>query len=648
MVITAVDGMPGIGKTALAVYWAQQVASRFPDGQLYVNLRGFDPGGLPVPAAQAIRGFLDVFGIPAEKIPRSLDDQASLYRSRLAGRQVLVVLDNARDVEQVRPLLPGSPGCLVLITSRNQLTGLIAEGAHALTLRLPTGAEARQLLECRLGADRLAAEPLPARRMVDLCGRLPLALGVVAARAVTHPDFPLAALADELRSSRDRLDAFEGGDPAVNVRAVFSWSYQQLSPPGTRMFQALGAYPGPDITPAAAASLAALPVPAARSALHELARSNLITEPAAGRYAFHDLMRAYALEQAAGAHGPGGDDRAAVHRVLDHYLHTALAASQRFSPFRPVIQLGDPRPGVLPVSFASSDEAVAWFDAEIAVLFALIAHAGASGFDAHAWQIAWTLGPFFNRRDRIPDYVTTQQTALAAARRLGDPLALAHAQHLLAHARMLAGDYAAAAPGYEQAQALFRQLGDQANEGTVLNGLAGLLEKQKRYPESLAVALGALRLLTEIGHWRTQATLENGVGWVYAHMDQYDEALVHCQRALDLHRQSGHRGGAADTLDSLGYIYLHLGDLTQARAFYIEAIETYRELGASLGEGNSLAGLGEVQLAAGELEAGRESWRRAVSLLREIPSYDATQLELDLTALEGRLAGPAGQVASSG
>ena len=252
--------------------------------------------------------------------------------------------------------------------------------------------------------------------------------------------------------------------------------------------------------------------------------------------------------------------RAAMHRVLDHCLHTAMAASHRFSPFRSPLQLASPQPGVLPADVADKEQAMAWFDAEVPVLLALIAYADASGFDTYAWQIPWTLSPFFNRRSRWQDYIVTQRTALAAASRLGDTLALAHAHHLLGHAQAQVGDYTAADPNVRQARDLFRELGDQANEAVVLNGLAGMLEKQERYPEALAVALDALRMLKAVGHWWTQATVENGVGWLYAHLGQYDQALTHCQRALSLHRDSGHRGGTADTLDSLGYIYVHLGD----------------------------------------------------------------------------------------
>jgi len=640
MVISAIDGMPGIGKTALAVYWARQVASRYPDGQLYMNLRGFDPRGVPVSAAQAVRGFLDALGIPAEQIPQSLDAQASLYRSRLAGRRMLVLLDNASDVEQVRPLLPGSPGCLVLITSRNQLTGLIAEGAHPLPLDLPTGAEAHQLLERRLGAHRLAAEPASARQMIELCGRLPLALSIVAARAVTHQNFSLTDLTAELRSSAEPLDAIEGGDPAANARAVFSWSYQQLSTAAASMFRSLGAHPGPNIAVAAAASTAGIPITEARSALAELARSNLITEHVAGRFAIHDLLRAYAMERSA-EHEHDDDRRAAVHRVLDYYLHTAMAASQRFNPGRLPLQLADPQPGVVPVNVADKEQALAWFDAEVRALLALTSYADTNGFDTHAWQIPWALAPYFNRRGRSRDYIATQQIALAAGRRLDDTSAIAHAHYLLAHAQANTYDYEAADPNVRQALDMFRELGDRANEAVALNGLSAMLEKQERYPEALDIALEALRITRAIGHWWTQAYLENGVGWLYAHMNQFDQALTHCQRSLSLHRESGNRGGTADTLDSLGYIYQHLGDLAQAKSRYEQAIDIYREMGAPFGEGNSLAGLGEATLAAGQLHTAHHIWQQAVTILRDIPSYDTTQLELRLSELETRLADPA-------
>ena len=640
MVISAVDGMPGIGKTALAVHWAHQVADRFPDGQLYINLRGFDPSGLPVPAAEAIHGFLDAFGIPTDQIPRSLDAQAGLYRSLLARRRVLVVLDNARDAEQVRPLLPGSPGCLVLVTSRKQLTGLIAEGAHPLTLNLPTDAEAHQLLERRLGPDRLSAEPIPARQMADLCGRLPLALSIVAARAVTHPQFSLTDLAAELRNSQECLDAFEGGDPAANPRAVFSWSYQQLSTAAARMFRTFGMYPGPDITVPAAASMAGVSIAAARSALAELAWSHLITEHVPGRFTFHDLLRAYAIEQAAGqarAHDHDDEHRAAMHRVLDHYLHTAMAASHRFSSFRSPLQLTSPLPGVLPADLTDKERAMAWFDAEAPVLLALIGYADTHRFDSHAWQIPWTLGPFFNRRGRWQDYTATQQIALAAATRLDDTLALAHAHHLLGHVQSQTGAYEAADPNFRRALDEFRELGDRANEAVVLNGLAGMLEKQERYPEALAVALDALRMLKAVGHWWTQATLENGVGWLYAHLGQYDRALTHCQRALSLHRDSGHRGGTADTLDSIGYVYLHLGDIAQAKAHYTKAIEAYREIGAPFGEGNSLSGLGDALLAESDRQAAGAAWRQAIAILDRLPHPLADEIRAKLHALEGEL-----------
>ena len=430
-----------------------------------------------------------------------------------------------------------------------------------------------------------------------------------------------------------RLDALEAGDAATDVRAVLSWSYDQLSPAAARMFRLLGLHPGPDISLPAAASLAGISRAEAGVALRELTRTHMAAEHLPGRFTFHDLLRAYAVDQAE-RHDTSYERRAAVHRVLDHYLHTAMAVSMRFSPHRAPLRLAAPQPGVLPADVAGKDQATAWFDAEVPVLSALIGFAEASGFDSHVWQLAWTLGPFFNRRGRWHDYTTTQQTALAAARRLGDTLALAHAHHLLGHVQSQMGAYDAADPNFRQALDLFRELGDRPNEAVVLNGLAGMLEKQERYPEALAVALDALRMLKAAGHWWTQATLENGVGWLYAHLGQYDRALTHCQRALSLHRDSGHRGGTADTLDSLGYVYLHLGDIVQAKAHYTRAIEAYREIGSPFGEGNSLAGLGDALLAEGNPEAAAMAWRQSVDILDRLPHPLADEVRAKLRGLQ--------------
>ncbi len=617
--IVVISGAAGTGKTALAIRFGHQVARRFPGGQLYVNLRGVDPATPPLEPAEALRFFLDALGVPPHRIPAGAEGRSALFRSLLDGQRMLIVLDNVRNVAQVRPLLPGWPGSLVLVTTRSEMTPLVAaEGAVPLTLDVLGDAEAHEMLARRLGRERVAAEPGAADEIIAACARLPLALGIAAGRAASRPKRPLTELAAELHDARGRLDALEAGDAVTNVRAVLSWSYDQLSAPAARMFRQLGLHPGPDISLSAAASLAGVARAGAGAALRELTRTHMVAEYLPGRFTFHDLLRAYAADQAE-RHDPEPERRAAVHRVLDHYLHTAMAASLRFSPGRSPLKLAELQPGVLPGDVAAKDQAMAWFEAEVPVLLALTGYADARGFDAHAWQIPWTLAPYFNRRGRWRDYAATQQAALAAAQRLGDPLALAHSHYQLGHALANTDDYAAADPHVRQALDLFRELGDRANEASVLNGLAAMLEKQERYDEALAVALDALRMLKAVGHWWAQATLENGVGWLYAHLAQYDKALTHCQRALALHRDSGHRGGTADTLDSLGYVHLHLGEVGQAKAHYTKAIEAYREIGAPWGEGNSLAGLGDALLAEGDRDAATAAWRDAVAILDRLP-----------------------------
>jgi DNA-binding SARP family transcriptional activator/DNA-binding XRE family transcriptional regulator len=419
-VISVVGGMAGVGKTTLVLHWAHRVAPRFPDGQLYVNLRGFDPSGSPVTPAEAIRGFLVALGVRADGIPPDLVDLAGLHRSLLADKRMLIMLDNARDEQQVRPLLPASPHCLVLITSRNQLPGLAAtDNARLLPLDVLTEASAEQLLIDRLGAQRAAAEPTAVTDIVRLCARLPLALTIAAANAATRPGLRLADLAAELRDAQCRLDILDTGDPATSIRAVFSWSIDQLSPAATRLFQLLGLHPGPDITAAAAASLAGVPVRLARQAISELLRAHLLTEHVPGRFAFHDLLHVYAADQARQSENAKTQIEA-VDRMLGHYLHTAYEAAQLCGPFSGRITIIPTDRGVTPEHFTDSQQAHAWFEAEYRVLTGLVTAAVHMGFDDYAWRISCTLAYFLDRSGRRHDKAAIQAIALQAAERIGD------------------------------------------------------------------------------------------------------------------------------------------------------------------------------------------------------------------------------------
>ncbi|KIF69156.1 regulatory protein AfsR, partial [Streptomyces sp. AcH 505] len=430
VVISAIGGMAGIGKTTLAVHWAHEIAGRFPDGQLYINLRGFDPTGSVVTPDEAIRTFLDALGVPPMRIPAGLAAQAALYRSMLVDRRVLVLLDNARDTDQVRPLLPGSPGCVVIVTSRNQLTGLIAgEGAHPLTLDQLTPAEAHDLLARRLGTGRLAAEPQAADEIIVRCARLPLALAIVAAHAAAYPGFPLSAIAEELRDSNGSLDAFAGGDDlTTDVRAVFSWSYKALSDPAARLFRLLGLHSGPDISSPAAAALAGLPLRETRALLGELTRAHLLTEHFPGRYTLHDLLRVYATERVGAEEEPQERDRA-VERLLAWYLHTADAAYTYITPRRRRIRLEPLPASCLPLEFSTHEQALDWCETERANLVTAVNQAATSGHPGIAWRLPAVLWGFFYLRSHLHDWVDTAAVGLAAARaaqhRWGEAQALA-------------------------------------------------------------------------------------------------------------------------------------------------------------------------------------------------------------------------------
>jgi DNA-binding SARP family transcriptional activator/tetratricopeptide (TPR) repeat protein len=636
VMISAIGGTAGIGKTALAIHWAHQAAPLFPDGQLYVNLRGFDPGGSPATPAEAIRGFLDALGVPADRIPPDLAAQEGLYRSLLATRRMLVVLDNARDEEQVRPLLPASPGTQVLVTSRRELTALAAAtGARLLNLDVLSPAEASQMLASRIGAGRAAAEPEAIAEIARLGACLPLALAVVAARAAARPGFPLAALSEELRDTGGRLDALDTGEPAASVRTVFSWSYQQLTPGGARMFRLLGLHPGPDISLLAASSLANVPRGDARRLLVELTRAQLITEHVPGRYASHDLLRAYAADQARATDSDTAR-REAIERILDHYLYTGYKAALLLDGTRTVIQLASPLPGVSEERVADHHQATAWFRAEQRVLLDAISLAAETGFDVHAWQISWTMADYLEWRGDWQEWAAIGRTAVAAAARLDDIAAQAVSVRLLARACDRLGDHEQALARLADCLPLCRRLGDQQGEASVHLARSLVSGQMGRYADTLADAQQALRLFQAIGDVSGQGQALNNIGYTCVLLGDYERARESCREALAMCREAGDQRVEAYAWDSLGYAEHHLGNHAQAADCYGRALGIIRERGDRFLEAMILSHLGEVQQDAGDHAAARLSWQQALIILDELHRPDADEIRAKLAAAEGQ------------
>ncbi len=637
VVIAAISGMAGVGKTALALRFAHQAADRFGDGQLYVNLRGFDPTGTPADPAEAIRGFLDALGVPLGHIPPTPAAQESLYRSVLAGKQMLIVLDNARDEQQVRPLLPASPASLVIVTSRNQLSGLAAaEGASLLTLDILNSTEATDLLASRLGRAGANAESGTLTEIADLCACLPLALAVAAARAAARPSFPLTSLAAELRTSATRLDALDSGDPAASVRAVFSWSYQQLTPDTARMFRLLGLHPGPDTSAPAAASLTGLPLAQARLALGELSRAHLITEHIPGRYAFHDLLRAYATSQARTTDTQLGR-RQAISRILDHYLHTAHTACRLIHASRDPITIPPARPGVTPEHPADHQQALAWLQAEYQVLLAAITSAAENGFDSYAWQIPKAMAEFMDRRGHWHEKAAIQRIAMAATERLGDTAGQAMSVRGLAQACERLGDHDQAIAHCAASLKLYQQNGDRYGEARVHQLLGVAAESQGRYADALSHSEQSLRLYQATGNRPGEAETLNNVGYQHALLGDYQQASRYSRQALTLTAELGFRDVEAFAWDSLGYAEHHLGNLAEAVACYQRSLNLFREYGNLPMEAAILTHLGDTRHACGELRQARKAWQQALDILEDLRDPDAGRVRAKLAAADAAI-----------
>jgi DNA-binding SARP family transcriptional activator/tetratricopeptide (TPR) repeat protein len=636
-VIWVIHGTGGVGKTWLALHWAHRHAAAFPDGQLHVDLHGFGPSAAVQDPADAVRGFLDALGVAAGRIPARFEAQVDLYRSLTADKRLLVVLDNARDTAQVRPLLPGSGTCTVIVTSRARLTGLItADGAQPVSLDLLSISEARAVLAARLGAHRAAADVPALDELVELCARLPLALAIVAARAAIQPDLALAELAAKLRATTTtagtNLAEFATDDLGDDLRTAFFWSYRTLDPGSARMFQLLGLFPGPDISTATAASLAGVPDHTARALLDQLTRVHLLTraplntDRADDRFGLHDLLHAYAMELAY-TRGDPAARHAALRRLLDHYLHTAHAAAMLLYPNRQPIELAPPDPGVRPERPADLVAAQAWFSQAVPALHGLLDLAADARMDTHIWQLAWAFTTHLHRTGRSPQRtLDIHHASLAAASRLGDRTGQAAALRSLGKVSWHLGRHTESAEHFQRAAEIYAELGDPLGQAHTHASLVIVAEATGQPPDMLTHARRALELYRRAENEAFIAFGLSAVGWAYVHLKEYEAALDHCSQALAIARRLDDIETQAITLDTLGCAHTGLGHDEPALDHYRRALDLCTSLGDQYTSAVIHTHLAEHHDRTGRTDIGHTHWLSALNILDEISHSDAAQL----------------------
>ncbi|MDH6708873.1 tetratricopeptide (TPR) repeat protein [Kitasatospora sp. MAA19] len=625
VVISAIAGTAGVGKTSLAVHFAHRVAHRFPDGQLFANLRGFDPAGPPTEPANVARGFLDALGVPAPRIPADPDGRLALYRSRLAGTRTLIVLDNAREAAQVRPLLPGSDTCLVLVTSRNRMPGLVAlDGAVPLALDVLSREEARELLARRMGPEAVLGQPDVADELIDLCARLPLALNIAAARAAERADTPLSTWTRELHDTRARLDLLSADDSQADVRAVLSWSYHALAPQAARLFRLLGLHPGPRISAAAAVSLAGLPLAETRRLLDELHRAHLITAVDRDWYTFHDLLRAYAAELV--ATDSTSTQTEASRRMLDHYLCTAHRAGSLAyaddASWHP-LDLPAPAVGVTPEVLTDRGQALAWYQDEQSVVEQLVSWAHRAGYDDHAWQLAAAQVSYLQKSGLWQQWQQVSETALGAAERAADLARQAHAHRWLGQVHRSQGRQPQAHLELRLACDLFGTLGELTCQGKTQLDIAITHGEEHAYAEAVAEAHRALALFESTGDSSGQALALNLVSWYLTRLGRAREALPYGLRALELARSCGSLPAQSSIWDSIGYIHHHLGEYEQALPAYHESLRLRQAAGDYFLQAEIHTHIGDAHLALGDTEAARHAWTQSLAILEHLQHRDA-------------------------
>jgi tetratricopeptide (TPR) repeat protein len=635
MAIAVITGTAGVGKTALAVRWAHRVRDRFPEGQLFVNLRGYDPG-LPMAPEQALEEFLRALDVPAERIPAGLGARAALYRSLLDGRRVLIVLDNANAAEQVRPLLPGSATCRVVVTSRSRLSGLIAhDGASRVTVDLLPPAEAIALLGHVIADHRVAAEPESTVQLASRCAYLPLALRLAAERAAAHPHLTLAELAGELAVVHDRLDllATAEEDEATALRAVFSWSYQALAPPAARVFRLLGLHAGPDISTWATAALTNTTPAAARRLLETLAGTHLIEETGKDRYRLHDLLRVYAAERAT-AEETDPDRATAVRRVLTWYLHTGDAADRILNPHRRRIPLEDPEVACSPLEFTTYGQALDWCEAERVNLVAAIRHAAQANEHVIAYKFPLALWGFFNLRKHWADSIAAYHIGLSAAQHLHDRKVEAWTFGAVGMAYFHLRQHDEALDHYQRALAICREIGDQWAEAISLAGLSAACFYLGRYEEAFDYSQQALPICQGIDDPWGEAFALIKIGAVYRKLQHFENALDYFRWALTVVRPADDRSGEAVVLHNLGATYRDLERFEDALEYFQQARITYHEISDRWGEARTLLNIGDSLQKLNQVPAAADCWRQALSIFDDLgDSRTAAKVRASLATL---------------
>ncbi|MFD9890673.1 ATP-binding protein [Amycolatopsis sp. NPDC059027] len=627
-----ITGTAGVGKTSLALHWAHSARHRFPDGQLYVNLRGYDPGP-PVSPEQALDRFLRALGVPPEAIPAEREDKAALYRSTVAERRVLIVLDNAATVGQIRPLLPGDADCLVLVTSRNRLSGLVArDGARRLALNTLSEVESVDLLRTVTAGYRRDDDPAELVELARLCARLPLALRIAAERASSRPLMLLGELIADLRDESVLWDALtaENDEESDAVRTVFAWSYRALPEDAARMFRLLGLHPGPEVSSAAAAALAGTGIGQARSLLDALVGAHMLEQRAPGRYEFHDLLRAYATDQAM-RQETAEARRAAVERVVTWYVRTARAAVAVICPLDRDVLVDPPPADVVPLSFADYGAAFRWYEEERANFVAATRAAAEAGLHRLAWQLPAVLWSVYALQNPFEDWIATGRVGLDSARHNHDRFGEAQLLASLGMAFLQSQQLDRAEEYHRSALAVRADIGDRLGVAMSTNDLGILADRRHQLLDAQRYFADSVAIFRELGDRANQAWLLSNLGMVQCDLDLPGEAVEMLRESVAASREVGDRAAESNALMSLAIAYRERGRLTDADSAVEAALALAREDSYVVFEAVCFLEMARISRARGNPADALTFYQKSASIQRRLGDRSREAKALDGT-----------------